>query len=154
ADDRPLPERPRELGERDWIELLYLAHTNKADAFKRYSAWALSLNGQTAWSDDAQMEVYPDLYHREIDRRRNAERRSTDPITELCCERSRLEAFLADVRATARIERIEIVAAAVRMVEPDRESFLAWARKPLACVSLQVHAEHSSSGTIRAGDQF
>ena len=153
--DLPMPERPaRELGERDQVELLYLAHVNKADAFKRYAAYALSTGGQLHWSDDAQMAAYPEHYHREVDRRRSAERRSSEMTTELLCEPERLEACVADLRATARIERIEIIGAAVRMVDEDRESFLAWARKPSAAVTLNVHVEHGSSGTIRAGDQL
>ncbi|HEX9395532.1 MAG TPA: FAD-binding oxidoreductase [Burkholderiales bacterium] len=153
--DLPMPDKPpRELGERDLIELLYLAHVNKADAFKRYSAYALSTGGQLHWSDESQMALYPEQYHREIDRRRNAERRSTEMLTEVLCERERLEAFMADVRATARIERLEIISAAVRLVGEDRDSFLAWARRPYACVSFNLHVEHSSSGTIRAGDQL
>jgi len=42
----------------------------------------------------------------------------------------------------------------VRLIEQDRESFLAWARKPYAGVVFNLHVEHTSSGTIRAGDQF
>src|SRR5438132_546792 len=36
----------------------------------------------------------------------------------------------------------------------DKESFLAWARKPYACVVFNLHIEHTSRGLIRAGDQF
>ena len=152
--DLPMPDKQRELGERDLIELLYLAHTSKSEAFRRYSAYAQSTGGQLAWSDEQQMAVYPEQYHRELDRRSSAERRSTEMLTEVLCERERLEAFMADVRAVARIERLEIVSAAIRLVEQDRESFLAWARKPFAGVSFNLHVEHGSSGTIRAGDQL
>jgi FAD/FMN-containing dehydrogenase len=150
-----MPDKPpRDLGERDWIELLYLAHVSKADAFRRYAAYAQSASGQLYWSDEQPMSVFPERYHREVDRRRDAERRSTEAMTEIFCERERLEAFLADVRATARIERIEIIHCSVRLIEQDRESYLAWARKSYACVAFHLHVEHNSSGTIRAGDQF
>ena len=154
TDDRPVPEKQKELGERDWVELLALAHGNKSEAFKRYAAYYLSTNGQLYWSDEHQMSVYPDNYHREIDRRTSAPNKATEAITEIYCERERLEAFMADVRETARREKLDIIYGTVRLIEQDRESFLAWAKKPYACVIFNLHVEHTSSGTIRAGDQF
>jgi FAD/FMN-containing dehydrogenase len=154
ADTLPAPEKRRGLAERDWIELLYLAHTAKTDAFNRLAAHYQASNGLTYWSDEVQMAAYPEGYHREVDRRRSAERRGTESIAALVCERARVDALLADVRDTARREKIEIVQARVRVVDADRESYLAWARKPVACVDLHVHVEHGTSGTIRAGDQF
>ena len=153
-DERPVPEKQKELGERDWVELLNLAHGNKSEAFRRFAAHYLSTNGQLYWSDEHQMSIYPENYHREIDRRAAAPNRATESITEIYCERERLEAFMADVRETARRDKFEIIYGAVRLIEQDRESFLAWARKPYACVIFNLHVEHTSSGTIRAGDQF
>jgi FAD/FMN-containing dehydrogenase len=154
AAGAPPPDKRRGLAERDWLEILHLAHTAKGEAFSRLVAHYQATHGQLYWSDEVQMAAYPEGYHREIDRRRNAERRSTESICALLCERERLDALLADLREMARREKIEIVHALVRAVEPDRESFLAWARKPYACIDLHVHVEHGTSGTIRAGDQF
>jgi len=154
TDERPVPEQQKELGERDWLELLSLAHSNKSEAFRRYAAFYLSTSGQLYWSDEHQMSFYPDNYHREIDRRASAPNRATESITEIYCERERLEAFMADVRETARRDQLNIIYGTVRLIEQDRESFLAWARKPYACVIFNLHVEHNSSGTIRAGDQF
>jgi FAD/FMN-containing dehydrogenase len=154
TDERPVPEKQKELGERDWVELLNLAHGNKSEAFKRYAAYYLSTSGQLYWSDEHQMSVYPDNYHREIDRRASAPNKATESIAEIYCERERLEAFMADVRETARRDKLNIIYGTVRLIEQDRESFLAWARKPYACVIFNLHVEHTSSGTIRAGDQF
>ena len=154
ADDTPLPAVRRELGERDWIELLYLAHTDKAAAFKRYSNYYLATSGQVYWSDEAQMSVYPENYHRELDRRYSAPNRATEAITEIYCERDALEAFMSDVRDYARREKIEIIYGTVRLIEQDRESFLAWAKKPYACVSFNLHVDHTTRGAIRAGDAF
>ena len=36
----------------------------------------------------------------------------------------------------------------------DRETFLAWARKPYACVIFNLHIEHTSAGRARARDAF
>ena len=71
-DDRPMPSLQRELGEGEWTELLFLAHTNKSEAFRRYARYYLSTNGQVYWSDEHQMAYYPDDYHRSIDRMTDA----------------------------------------------------------------------------------
>jgi len=154
ADDTPLPAARRELGERDWVELLYLAHTDKAAVFKRYANYYLATSGQVYWSDEAQMSIYPENYHRELDRRYAAPNRATEAITEIYCERDALEAFMSDVRDYARREKIEIIYGTVRLIEQDRESFLAWAKKPYACVIFNLHVEHTTRGSIRAGDAF
>jgi len=151
-EDRPMPSLQRELGEGDWTELLYLAHTNKAEAFKRIAGYYGATNGQIFWSDEQQMSVYADDYHRALDRMMNAEGRSSDPISEIFCERDALERFIGEVRDYARRDGVNIVSSQVRLIEEDRESFLAWARKPYACVSFSLHVEHTTGGMIRAGD--
>ncbi|MDF3009923.1 MAG: L-gulono,4-lactone dehydrogenase [Burkholderiales bacterium] len=152
ADDMPLPGLQRHLAEADWRELLFLSHTNKAEAFRRYTRYCLSTHERVYYSDEQQMSAYPEHYHRELDRRTGA--RGTDVLTETCCERSALEAFLADLRAYAPAAGLNIVRASVRMIEQDKESFLPWARRPYACVSLDLHVERGTRGLIHAGDAF
>jgi hypothetical protein len=106
------------------------------------------------WSDEAQMSVYPENYHRELDRRYSAPNRGTEAITEIYCERDALEAFMSEVGDYARREKIEIIYGTVRLIEQDRESFLAWAKKPYACVTFNLHVDHTTRGSIRAGDAF
>jgi len=99
AEEKPIASTQRELSERDWTELLYLAHTDKSAAFRRYADYYLSTNGQLYWSDDMQMSIYPDNYHRMIDQRTAAPSRGTEVITEIYCERDALEAFMSEVRS-------------------------------------------------------
>ena len=152
-DDTPMPAARRELSEADWVELLLLAHSDKNAAFRRYSSYYQATGGQVYWSDEQQMSIYPDNYHREIDRRLQAPK-GTEVITEIYCEREALEQFMAEVRQYALRDQVEIIYGTVRLIEQDKESFLAWARKPYACVIFNVHVEHSSRGLIRAGDVF
>lgn len=154
AASTPMPEAQKELGERDWLELLYLAHTAKADAFARYSGYYLSTHGQLYWSDEQQMSIYPDHYHRELDRKSGARHAATEAITEIYCERDALPAFMADVRDDARRHRVEIVYGTVRLIERDEESFLAWAKKPYACVIFNLHVVHTPAGLRHAADAF
>ncbi len=151
--DTPVPTARQALDGKDWLDLMALAHSNKAAAFKRYADHLLSNNGQVFWSDEQQMSLYADNYHREVDRRLQAPR-GTDVMTEICCEREALERFLAEVRQYALREGMAIVQASVRVIEQDKESFLAWARKAYACVTFNVHIELSTRGMIRAGDAF
>src|SRR5260221_385895 len=91
-DSTPIPAARKELAEKDWTNLLLLAHTDKAGAFKRYAGYYLTTNGQVYWSDEHQMSIYPDYYHREIDRKLKTN--ATEAITEIYCERDALERFM------------------------------------------------------------
>jgi FAD/FMN-containing dehydrogenase len=150
----PVPTGQKELHERDWVELLTLAHHAKGEAFRRYAGHYVATNGQVYWADEAQMSVYPEGYHRALDQRVGAQVRATEAITEIYCERDALERFMGEVRDYARRDKVDIIYGTVRLIEQDRESFLPWARKPYACVIFNVHVEHTTSGLIKAGDVF
>ena len=154
ADSIPVPDTRKELGDRDWTDLLYLAHAGKAEAFKRYAAYYLSTNGQVYWSDEHQMSIYPDNYHRAIDGQVRAPHAATEAITEIYCERDALERFMADVREDARRNQVEIIYGTIRLIEQDKESFLAWAKKSYACVIFNLHVVHTPEGDRRAADAF
>ena len=150
GDERPMPETPRELGEVDWRQLLFLAHTEKSNAFRRYADFCVASSGQLYWSDDVQMAHYPENYHRDIDRRVSG--RGSDILTEIYCTREGLEAFLAEVRYYALRGRTDLIAASVRLIEADTETYLPWARQPYACVTFNVHVDRTSTGLIRVSD--
>jgi FAD/FMN-containing dehydrogenase len=150
----PVPPGQKELHERDWVELLTLAHHAKGEAFRRYAGHYVSTHGQVYWSDEMQMSIYPENYHRVLDQRVGAQVKATEAITEIYCERDALERFMGEVRDYARRDKVDIIYGTVRLIEQDRESFLPWARKPYACVIFNVHVEHTSSGLIKAGDVF
>jgi FAD/FMN-containing dehydrogenase len=152
AEDMPMAGIQRDLSQGDWKDLLFLAHDNKTEAFRRYARYCQSTHERVYWSDELQMSAYPDAYHRDVDRRLSA--RGTEVLTETFCERSALEAFLADLRGFARQAQVNLVRASVRLTEQDTESFLPWARRPYACVSLDLHVERGTRGLIRAGDIF
>jgi len=150
GDERPMPTTPRELGEADWNQLFFLEHTDKSGAFKRLADFYIATSGQLYWSDDVQMARYPEGYHREIDRRVGG--RGSDVMTEIYCSREGLEAFLGEVRSYAVRARTDFVSAAVRLIDPDSETYLPWAREPYACVTFNVHVDRTSSGLIRTSD--
>ena len=152
ADGTPLPSLQRDLPEDEWLDLVALAHTDKSEAFKRYARYCQSTNGRVYWSDEQQMSAYANDYHRALDRKMNAPNKATEASTEIYCERAALERFMDEVRAYAHRDNVNIISGAVRLIEQDRESFLAWARKPYACVMFNLHIEHSTGGVIRGAD--
>ncbi len=153
-DSTPMAAAQKELADSDWTDLLHLAHVDKAEAFRRYAGYYLSTNGQVYWSDEHQMSIYPDHYHRELDRKSKARHKATESITEIYCERDALEPFMAAVREDARRHQVGIIYGTVRWIEQDRESFLAWARKPYACVIFNLHVVHTPQGIRAAADAF
>ncbi len=154
ADATPIPAAQKELAEGEWTDLLYLAHAAKSEAFKRYAAYYLSTNGQVYWSDEHQMSTYPDNYHRLLDQKLKSQHKATESITEIYCERNALEHFMADVREDARRNKADIIYGTIRLIEKDDESFLAWAKKPYACVIFNLHVVHTPEGIRRATQAF
>jgi FAD/FMN-containing dehydrogenase len=106
------------------------------------------------WSDEHQMSIYPDHYHGGLDRKLGAKHKATEAITEIYCERDALERFMADVREDARRNKVEIIYGTIRLIEQDRESFLAWAKKSYACVIFNLHVVHTPEGIRHAADAF
>lgn len=112
-DATPIPAAQRELPVADWSELLYLAHADKRRASRSIATNYLTTNGQVYWSDEHQLGIYVDDYHREIDRRLGAAERAAEMITELYVPRLRLPDFLADMRDDFRTPSTSSTAAFV-----------------------------------------
>jgi FAD/FMN-containing dehydrogenase len=152
--ETPIRSTEKQLTDANWRELLYLAHTNEKEAFQRYADYYLSTNGQVYWSDTHQLSVYPDNYHREIDKRLHAPYPATEIITEIDVPRPMLAGFLDEVRDDFRKNKVELIYGTVRIIERDDESFLAWAKQPYACVIFNLHTVHSPEGIQHSADAF
>jgi FAD/FMN-containing dehydrogenase len=153
ADDDPIPEGQRALTIDDWKALLYLTHTNKAEAFERYAAHYLATSGQLYWSDAHQSAEYIDDYHRALDEAVGGGR-ATEMISELYVPRDRLADFMDAVAEDFRQTRVDVIYGTVRLIERDDESFLAWAREPWACVIFNLHTDHTPEGIERSAAAF
>jgi FAD/FMN-containing dehydrogenase len=153
-DPTPVPPAQRELHADDWAELLYLAHVDKGRAFERYRDHYLATDGQIYWSDEHQLGVYLDDYHRALDRRLGSAARATEMITEIYVPRLRLPDLLAEMREDFRRHGVDLIYGSVRLIERDDETFLAWAREPWACVVLNLHVTHTEAGLAHAAAAF
>lgn len=152
--DTPIPIEEKQLTDENWRQLLYLAHTDKKQAFNRYADYYLSTNGQIYWSDLHQLSIYPDNYHREIDVRLHAPYPATEMITEINVPRGALAGFLEEVREDFRKNDTELIYGTVRLIERDDESFLPWAKQSYACTIFNLHVVHSPVGIRRSADAF
>src|SRR5258707_11992988 len=152
--DTPIPPAERQLTDENWRQLLYLAHTDKKQAYNRYADYYLSTNSQVYWSDTHQLSVYPDNYHREIDQRLHAPYPATEMITEIDVPRPMLKGFLDEVREDFRKNKVELIYGTVRLIERDAESFLPWAKQSYACTIFNLHTIHSPGGLQRSEYAF
>jgi hypothetical protein len=151
--DTPMPDAQAELRPEDWMRLLYLAHADKEEAYRRYVGYYLSTTGQVYWSDEHQLSFYPDDYHRALDPLLQTAR-ATEMITELYVPRTRLAELMAAAAEELRKRRESVVYGTVRLIERDDDTFLPWAKQSYACVIFNLHVEHGPQGEARAADAF
>src|SRR5438876_5252035 len=143
----------KELRDDDWLELLRLAYTDREKAFKRYSGYYLSTNGQTYWSDTNQLSAYLPNYAQKIRDQIGGEESSLI-ITEIYVPRADLSNFLAHAGELLRSNRTIVIYGTVRLIEKDDESFLAWAKEPYACVIFNLLTLHTPAGIEASARSF
>ena len=150
----PPPADQRALSREDWQRLIYLAHRDKAEAFERYSTHYLATSGQIYYSDEHQFADYMDGYHAQLDELTKAAFPSTEMISELYVPRDRLADFMAAVAEEFRANGANLIYGTIRLIEPDEESFLAWATDRWACIIFNLCVPHTPEGIGRAADAF
>jgi FAD/FMN-containing dehydrogenase len=150
----PMPEAQKELADSDWQRLLLAAHGSKAEAFRQYSQYYLSTNGQLYWSDTHQLGAYTDDYHKALDAGMGSKDPATEMITEIYVPRQRLPDFMGEVARTFRSNGVPIIYGTIRLIEKDDESVLAWAKEPYACIIFNLHVVHTPQGVDQTAEAF
>ena len=140
--EKPIPPGQRRMSQSDWNRLLELAHRDKRRAFDEFAAFYLATSGQLYWSDTHQLNLYLEDYHGALDGRLDSTVRGSEMITEVYVPRARLAAFMDDVRRDFLEHRVDFIYGTIRLIEPDTESALPWARERYACVIFNVHIDH------------
>ena len=143
----------KELRDDDWLNLLRLAYTDREKAFKRYSDYYLSTNGQTYWSGTNQLSAYLPDYAQKIREQIGGEESSLI-ITEVYVPRPDLSEFLAQAADLLRSNRTIVIYGTVRLIEKDNESFLAWAKELYACVIFNLLTLHTQAGIDASAQSF
>lgn len=151
GDDAPLSPAEADLPRERWLELLTLAHTDKARAFALYSQHYLGTHGRVYWSDLMQMSTYIPTYADFLSRRlRDAGPDESLMISELTIPPSELPAFMAAARRILREQRVEDIYGTIRSIRRDRTTFLPWARRDYACVIFNLRTPHTAEGIGRS----
>ncbi|HEU4748474.1 MAG TPA: hypothetical protein VFS56_08225, partial [Gemmatimonadaceae bacterium] len=154
ADSTPMPTSRAALSGENWAQLLYLAHVNRARAFREYADYYLTTTGQYYWSDEHQMSTYVPDYHRAQASRLGDYAHGTEMITEIYVPRSSLVRFMADARSDLQGSKGELIYGTVRLIERDTETMLAWAKQPYACIIFNIHVAPGAEGVARARGDF
>src|SRR5438876_6080827 len=152
SEDEPIVAK-KELRDDDWLELLRLAYSGREKAFKRYSEYYLSTNGQTYWSDTNQLSAYFPNYAQKIRDQLGGDESSLI-ITEIYVPRPALPDFLAQAGDLLRSNRTTVIYGTVRLIEKDDESFLAWAKESYACIIFNLLTLHTPSGIEASARSF
>src|SRR5437763_9354905 len=150
--DEPIVAK-KQLRDDDWPHLPRLAYTDREKAFKRYSDYYLSTNGQTYWSDTSQLSAYLPNYAQKLHEQIGGEESSLI-ITEIYVPRPDLPDFLAQAAKLLRSNRTTVIYRTVRLIEKDDESFLAWAKEPYACIIFNLLAFHTPPGIEASANSF
>ncbi|HEY8241258.1 MAG TPA: hypothetical protein VIH35_07425, partial [Kiritimatiellia bacterium] len=152
--DEPAPAAQKSLSERDWREMLTFAHTDKARAYDMYTSYYLSTSGQVYGMDEHQMSIYPDGYHRAVDRATRAKFPGSEMITEIYVPRDRLADFMAEAADDFRKNDVEVIYGTVRLIKKDGESFMAWAKQDYACIIFNLHVSSEPARLEMAAEAF
>ena len=152
ADPAPT-EPPRYLlSERNWRDLLHLSHADKPRAYREYTAFYTASDGQIYDSDTFQLSLYIDGYHSELDARLYGGAKGSETITELYVPLDALPGFMDAAARELRARRANVIYGTIRLIEPDDETFLNWARRPYACIVFNLHIDHAPGAIARAAD--
>jgi FAD/FMN-containing dehydrogenase len=151
------PEPPagqRALSREAWLELLTLAHVDKSAAFTKYAQHYIATDGQLYHSDSHQLSEYVEDYHAEVERRIGATCRGSEIITELCVPPERLVEFLRAAANMLVARSAQVIYGTIRLIQPDQETALPWARRRYACIVFNLHVDHEAASVERAGEAF
>ncbi|MBL8018529.1 MAG: FAD-binding oxidoreductase [Leptospirales bacterium] len=143
-----------ELGASNWERLLWLAHHDKAAAYREYCQFYLATSGQLYDSERHQFSVYLENYHAQLDAHLGRDCTSTEMITEVYVPRNRLVSFMAKTASYFRESSADLIYGTVRFIQKDTESVLAWASQDWACIVFNLCVQHSDVGLKRAADHF
>lgn len=153
GDPEP-PAAQRGLARDDWLNLLALAHTDKSRAFTLYAQHYLATEGQLYRSDAHQLSEYLEDYHLDLDRRLGAGHRGSEIITELYVPPERLVEFLHSAAAFLTQQSAQVIYGTIRLIQPDTDTVMAWARRRFACIIFNLHVDHVAASLERAGHAF
>jgi FAD/FMN-containing dehydrogenase len=141
-----------------WLQLLKLAHDDKAKAFKLYSQHYLGTHGQCYWADTMQLSTYIPSYSEFLERTRPADQtpgaKQTLVIGEHYVPRDQIAAYMAQAARVLKAYGVEVIYGTIRAILKDDISFLPWAKDDFACVIFNLRTAHTDEGQARTAEAF
>lgn len=147
--DTPVHVSEVELSDEDWMNLYRLARTDKAKAFELYSQYCLAASGRVHWSDTYQLTGNFDAYRNAVDISHG-----TEMLTEVYVPRDDLAAFMSLMQQDMAAHQADVTYGTIRFIQNEDETFLAWARRPFACVVCNLNVKHTPEGKRKAAADF
>ena len=145
----PIPQGQQQLSNQDWARFYHLVRTDKKKAFELYAEYYLGTSGQLYWSDGHQLSNAFEGYRQAVD-----EGLGTEMITEVYVPKQALVPFLAQARRDFIEHKVDMTYGTIRLIEPDSESFLAWASETLVCIVCNLHVTQTEAGKQKARQDF
>ncbi len=147
------PEETADLTPDAWLNLLRLAHKDKARAFQLYARHYLSTDGNAYWSDSMQLSTYLPSYADFLDKS-GVMAKETLVIGEHYIPPDKLLDFMRSARGIFRKFNAEVIYGTIRAIARDTVSWLPWAKQDYACVIFNIRTSHSESGLRKTADTF
>ena len=152
-DAEPAPDQIG-LSAEDWLGLYVLAHTDKARAYTEYAGHYLRTDGQVYWSDYSQFSPYLPEAGDVLYRRMGWDTFASLVLTELYVPRRSFVDFMESAKNQLMSTGANVVYGTVRLIEPENETALPWAREDYACIIFNLLVEHSPSELDRSRGRF
>jgi FAD/FMN-containing dehydrogenase len=141
-----------------WLQLLKLAHEDKAKAFKLYAQHYLSTHGQCYWADTMQLSTYIPSYADFLERselpQKTSGPRQTLVIGEHYVPREQIAAFMEQAADVLKAQSVEVIYGTIRAILKDDVSFLPWAKDDYACVIFNLRTTHTALGQAQTAQAF
>lgn len=148
-----------------WLQLLKLAHDDKAKAFKLYAQHYLGTHGNTYWADSMQLSTYIPSYADFLAQASAASGppvapdapdapRETLVIGEHYVPQDAIGPFMVAARDVLLREQVEVIYGTIRAIQRDTTTFLPWAKCDYACVIFNLRTQHTDAGRARTAKAF
>ncbi|MDG2381859.1 MAG: FAD-binding oxidoreductase [Pirellulaceae bacterium] len=148
-EEIPVPENSKHMSGSDWAAMYRMVRTDKEQAFSKYEQYYLGTSGQVYWSDSHQLSNVIEGYIEAV-----ANANETEMITEVYVTKENFIPFMKSVRQDFVQHKVDMTYGTIRFIEPDTESFLAWARERCICIVCNLHVPHTCEGICKAQEDF
>jgi len=154
SDTDAVPVEREQLSNDTWLNLLFLACTDRRKGFDAYTEFFQSTHGQLYWSDTSQLSTYNKGYRDFINAKIEFDAPVSLMLSELYVPREMLPKFMAQAAGILRASGIPNIYGTIRMIEKDDETFLPWAKENYACVIFNLLVTNTALGKSKAADTF